>query len=147
MTNFGGNCNFGVVLWFGLFWMFLLYGWALYLCDHGRFYSSATVHGFLESWRFIGFLRGWLFFLGETTFFVWFYAFDCFWVFRVMDGNFLDFVILMDYKALPWCLGFQSLGGLGVSEDVDWFCEKSQFWCVFMLSIVLFCLFVCFFFG
>ena len=30
MTNFGGNRYFGVVLCFGLFWMFLLYGWACY---------------------------------------------------------------------------------------------------------------------
>ena len=31
----------------------------------------------------------------------------------------MDFVIFGDYIALPRCLGFQSLGGLGVSYGVD----------------------------
>ena len=53
MTNFGGNCYFGVVFCFGLSWMFYLYGWALYeFRDHGGFQGSTMVHGFLMSWWF-----------------------------------------------------------------------------------------------
>ena len=51
----------------------------------------------------------------ETEILVWFYAFDCFCCFRVADGHFMDFVICGAYIALPRCLGFQSLGDLGVS--------------------------------
>ena len=59
MTNFRGNRYFGVVLCFGLFWIFLLYGLAHYgFCDLKRFHSSTVVHEFLESWWFRGFLRG-----------------------------------------------------------------------------------------
>ena len=47
MTNFWGNFCFGVVLCFGLFWV---YGWALFgFGDLRRFHSSAKVHRFLES--------------------------------------------------------------------------------------------------
>ena len=43
------------------------------------------------------------------------YTFDCTRCFSVMDGNFMDFVILKDYKALPQCMSFLSLSSLGVS--------------------------------
>ena len=99
--------------------MFLLYGWALYrFCDHGGFHSSSTTLGFLESWWFRGFLRGCLI-LRETAILVWFYAFICFGCFRVTNEHFIDFLIFVDYIAQPWCLGFQSVCGLGVPEGVD----------------------------
>ena len=43
-------------------------------------------------------------FLGNCCF-VWFYVFNCFGFFWVKDGWFMDFVILGDSIALPWCIG------------------------------------------
>ena len=107
------------LLWCGfMLWIvldILLYGCSLYeFCVHGGFHSSTTIHGFLESSWFRGFLRGWLI-LGQGTIFKWFYAFNYFCYFRVTNGSFMDIVIFRDYKALTWCLGFLSLGDLGVS--------------------------------
>ena len=50
MVFFGGNCYIGVVLCFVLSWMFLLHGWALYeFSNHAEFHESTTMHGFLMS--------------------------------------------------------------------------------------------------
>ena len=43
---------------------------------------------------------------GETTVLVCFYPLDCFGCFLVRDGQFMDFVILGDSIALPWCMSF-----------------------------------------
>ena len=57
---------------------FLLYGLALYgFHDHGGFHSSTTMHEFLKSWWFRGFIWN-LLILGVTAIFVRFYAFDSF---------------------------------------------------------------------
>ena len=47
------------------------------------------------------------------------YALECFGYFCYTDGHFMDFVILRDSLALPWCLDFYCLGGLRVSEVLD----------------------------
>ena len=47
--------------------------------------------------------------------FVVFHAFDYFGSFWVRDWRFMDFLILQDSIALPWCMGILSFGGLGVS--------------------------------
>ena len=115
----------------------LSYGWALYgFSDLVEFYSSTTVHWFLESWWFRDFLRGWLI-LGETTIFVTFYASNWFGYFCVMDGHFMDFVILWNSISLPQFMDFQSLGGLGVSSRVDLIWGKLLFLLHFMLPIFL----------
>ena len=44
LTDFGGNYDFGVVLYFQLFCLFSCYGWALYgIFDLQGLHSSATV--------------------------------------------------------------------------------------------------------
>ena len=43
--------------------------------DLGGFHTSSSVHGFLKSLLFRGFLKDDKFF-GETAILVWFYAFD-----------------------------------------------------------------------
>ena len=102
----GGNSNFSDILCFLLVRLFLCYRRELYgFHDVQGFHSSSTVHGFLESWWFRGFLRGRLFFR-ETEVFVCFYAFDFFGFLWVRDGRFMDFVILGDSIALPRCMGF-----------------------------------------
>ena len=101
LTDFGGNYDFGEVLYFQFFWMFLGYRWALYgFFDIWGLHSSATMLGFLVPWWFRGFLQGRLFFR-ETEVLVWFYAFVCFDCLWVKDGRFMDFVILGDSIALP----------------------------------------------
>ena len=61
--------------------------------------------GFLESWWFRVFLKGWLIF-GDTTVLVCSYASDYFDCFFVRDGWFTNLLILGDSIALPWCMGF-----------------------------------------
>ena len=39
------------------------------------------------------------------------------------------FLSLVDSLALPWCMGFYSRSGLGVSYEVDRFWGKLLFWC------------------
>ena len=49
----------------------------------------------------------------------------------------MDFVILWNSIALPKCMDFQSLGGLGVSSRVDLIWGKLLFLLHFMLPIFL----------
>ena len=50
---------YGFMLWIVL--AILLYGWVLFgFCDLLAFHSSTTVHEFLESWWFRGFIKVWL---------------------------------------------------------------------------------------
>ena len=79
----GGNSDFGEVLCFQLFRLFLCYGRKLYgFRDLQGLHRSSTVHGFLEYWWFRGFLRGRLFF-GEIDVLV---LFLCFWIFWLSLG-------------------------------------------------------------
>ena len=43
------------------------------------------------------------------------YALDCFHYFCYMDGHFTGFMGMGDFIALPRCMDFYNLGGLGVS--------------------------------
>ena len=55
--DFGGNHDFGVVLCFRLFGLFLGHRLILYgFFDLRGLLSSTIVHGFLESWWFRSFL-------------------------------------------------------------------------------------------
>ena len=38
----------------------------------------------------------------KITFFAWFFAFDCFTIFWIRDGWFIDDMIFADSKVLPW---------------------------------------------
>ena len=119
MTNFGVRLLFLCGLCFGLFLLFLFNKLPLYgFLQLWGFHRSAIVQEFLESLWFRGFLRN-LMILGETAILLRFYTFDCFGCCWITDGHFLDFVLFRDYIALRWCLGFSSLGGLGVSYRVD----------------------------
>ena len=57
--------------------------------------------------------------------------------FDLRMGTYMDFVIFVDYIALPQYMGSKCVGGLEGSLGVDWFLGKSKFWCSFMLSIVM----------
>ena len=106
LTDFGGNIDFGEVLCFRLFRLFLGSGMDLYGSPDLRgLHSSSMMHGFLVSWWFSGFLRGRLFYR-ETDVLVWFYDFYYFGCLWVRDGRFMDFMILGDSIALPWCMIF-----------------------------------------
>ena len=49
----------------------------------------------------------------------------------------MDFLILRDSIALPWCMDFYCLCGLAVSYGGDCFMGKLKFWFGFMILIVL----------
>ena len=53
--------------------------------------------------------------IGKIAVLVCFFFFDCFGCFWVMDGWFIDFMILGDSTTPLWCIDVYSFGGLGVS--------------------------------
>ena len=119
MTNSGGNCYLGTVLYFGLFWLFLLYAWTLYgFYDLEWFHSSAMVHEFLLSWWFSSFLRGWLILGGNCNFGV-VLCFQLFWLFSCYKWALYRFHELRGLGSLATVLGFLEswwfYGSLGVN--------------------------------
>ena len=92
------------MLWIGL--AILLYERALFgFLNLGGFNSSTTVHGFLVSWLFMGFLRDGKFWW-EIVILVWFNGLDCFCYFCLMNVHFMDFLNLGNSIEQPWCMNF-----------------------------------------
>ena len=85
-------------------------------------------------------LFGWCFLVSNVLFcflfFVFVFCFLFLFLFFLCYG--WELCGFWDYIALPWCIGFYSLGCLGVSYGIDWFYGKPKFWCGFMLCIVFF---------
>ena len=102
LTEYGGNSDFGEVLSFRLFRLFLCFGRELYgFCDLRGLQSHPRCMRF-KSLSSLGVsYRGRLFFK-ENKVLVWFYAFDCLWV---RDDWFMDFTIFGDSIALPRWMG------------------------------------------